>query len=949
MGTARKAPIPFPLPEDLTGAQVGRFVIRSKLGAGGMGEVYYAEDTKLRRPVALKRVARRLGRDPEARQRILREAQRASALCSEYIAGIHDVIDENGELFVVMEYVEGQTLRQRLQRPITLDQFFQIATQCTEALARAHEEAIVHCDIKPENIILTPQGHVKILDFGVAKHLPRSDQSSTLDNSGAVAGTPAYMAPEVLLEKPPDGRSDLFSLGVVFYELLTRQQPFLANSFVITGERILHETPAAIRLFNPALPQGLETIVMKAMAKAPEQRYANARELLKDLRLVQAGAMPSKLEPATPVQEKPREMRWLLAAVVVLAVAANFVVTYGRRRTEPILAERGWVLISDFEIFGDAPIPDIGVREGMSIALQQSRYVNVFPRTRVHEVLQRMKRAEVTRIDEAVGREICQRENLQVLLSGTIERMGQRFQITIRALEPRQGNLLFAEQERFDREGQFFEKADQLAKRIRKDLGESLEHIEKSSRPLARVTTASLPALQLYSQAQDARDQGRDEQVQVLLRGALTLDPDFAMVHLQLGQYYATAVGKNEKAVAELQRAYQLRQAVTERERYKIEAAYYSLLERYEDQVQSLNILVSLYPDDEEAHLELAGTEYDMGQTDKAILELRQVLRLNPTSAPAYQSLVFYLAGSNQAQAAIVASREAQRLGIDSARMHWGVGLAYLDMDDVPSARREFQRIGQETETERELQDLYLAVADLYQGKLEAAKDALRKQTRALATVPGGLQTIRHDLLGRIYLLQGRPQDALFEAEEIARTPSAGLQTYDLLNAGTLYARAGRTDKARQILGRLDNTRKAAPSSWNQGCFHNLQGEIWMAAGMFGKAERAFSLAAQEYPQVISHAGLARAYQAQKHWHLAAPEWEQVLRGKGEILQTGFPPDLAYAHLQLARAYRRMNNGDLARSHYQEVLRLWQHGDELPILKDARHELLGLKTQVSTS
>jgi eukaryotic-like serine/threonine-protein kinase len=203
----------FLFPEDLTGSSAGRFVIRSKLGVGGMGEVDYAEDTQLRRPVALKRVSRRFGSDPEARRQILREAQRASALNSEYIASVHDVVEEHGELFLVMEYVEGETLRQRLQRPMTLEQFFDIATQCAEALMVAHERAIVHCDIKPENIMLTPAGRVKILDFGVAQQLPRSDQSSTMDRSSSPGGTPAYMAPEVLLEKPPDERSDIFSLA----------------------------------------------------------------------------------------------------------------------------------------------------------------------------------------------------------------------------------------------------------------------------------------------------------------------------------------------------------------------------------------------------------------------------------------------------------------------------------------------------------------------------------------------------------------------------------------------------------------------------------------------------------------------------------------------------------------------------------------------------------------
>jgi tetratricopeptide (TPR) repeat protein len=948
VGSPCRAPIPFPAPEDLTGRSVGRFVIRSKLGAGGMSEVYYAEDPQLKRPVALKRVPNNLGSDPLARQHILREAQRACALKSEHIASVYDVVEDLGELFLVMEYVEGETLRQRLRQPMTLEQFFEIATQCAEALVAAHEHDIVHCDIKPENIMLTPAGQVKLLDFGIAKHLPRSDQSSTLDSS-LVGGTPAYMAPEVLLENLPDPRTDIFSLGIVLYEMLTLKNPFCASSFVATSERILHQTPTAIRLFNPHVPAGLDAVVMKAMAKSSTQRHANARELLEDLRAVQAGVMPKKLTPIVSLQEERKKRLWLVAAIgVMFVVAAVFAIRWWTHR-EPILAERGWVLISDFETSGDESIPDKGVREGLTIALQQSRYINVFPRSRAYEVLQRMKKEGVPRLDETLGREICQRENLQVLLIGSIEQMGRVSQITVRGLDPVRGNLLFAERERFEREDQFFDKVDSLAKQVREDLGESLGGIAKSSRPLARVTTTSLEALQLYSQAKDAKDQGKDEQAPTLLQGALRLDPDFAMAHMRLGQYYAAVVGKNERALAELERAYQLRQGVTDRERRRIEAEFYDLQERYDEKAQSLSVLVSLDPDDEEAHVEMAGAYYELGQLDKAILELREVLRLNPFSAPAYGDLVLYLARDNRTDAAIAAAREAEQRGVGSPRMHWGLGLAYLGRGDVFMARQEFQRIGDATEVDRDLQELCLAVADLYEGKLGSARTELAKQTQAAPAQSGGLQLFRRYLLGRIYLSQGNAQAAELQANLTLRAPSNALQSSTLLNAGTLYVRGGSIAKARRVLRRLDDLRKAIPSSENQNNFHNLEGEILLAEAKTQQAEIPFSISAQAFAPFISATGLARAYQAEGRWDLSAGEWEKVLGEGAEILQNGFPPDLAIAHLELARVYRQMNNRDLARKHYEQALRMWQHADELTLLRDAQRELRELAPEAGPS
>lgn len=947
MGTARKAPLISLLPEDLSGIRIGRFAIRSRLGAGGMGEVYYADDTALQRPVALKRVARRLGNDPKAKERILREAQRASALSSQHIASIHDVVEAHGEVFLVMEYVEGKTLRQSMQRPIDLDAFFRIAMECTEALAAAHDRGIVHCDIKPENIMLTSEGQVKILDFGLAKHLPSSSESSTIGTSAMLAGTPAYMAPEVLLENLPDARSDIFSLAIVFYELLTRKHPFYSGPFVATSERILHQTPTSIRVFNPSVPEALERVIMKAMAKSPAERYPSARGLHDEL--VRAQHQPAPTDAAATASDKTRfkfgRVAWI--AVVAVALIAAAFVSRAWLHSEPLLKERGWVLISDFETSGDERIPDHGVREGLTIALQQSRYLNVFPRNRAYDVLRRMKREDASRIDESLGREICQRENLPILLVGRVEKMGRIFQITVSAQDAKAGTLLFAERERFEEEDQFFEKTDVLAKRIREKLGESLERIESASRPLARVTTTSLEALQFYSRARDARDQGKDEQVEDLLKSALRLDPDFGMAHLRLGQTYLEVVGKNKKAVSELERAYKLRELVTERERLRIEAGYYSLQEQYEDAVQSLATLVSLYPDDEEAHEVLASAYYDLDQLDKATAELREVIRINPSSASGYRMLILYLARTGQSEAALAAARDAQQHGADSPQLHWGLGLAHLGLGDVGTARLEFHRIGQATDTDRNLRDVYLAIADLYEGKLEAAKGELSRQIGSRHGTSGVLQPFRRYLLGRIFVSQGDSTKAGQQAGFILSLPADSLQIVDLLNAGVIYARAGMVNDARRVFRRLEERRASIPTGWNQSCLRHLDGEIKLADANPTAAESIFVTAIQEYPQAASHAGLARAYQAQTKWELAAQEWEEVVKRKGEILQADFPLDLTDAHLQLARAYRATNNPGRARFHYETVLKMWRNADS-PLLATTTRELQGFTLDLRT-
>ncbi|MGH9804938.1 MAG: serine/threonine-protein kinase, partial [Candidatus Acidiferrales bacterium] len=290
--------------DDLSGTTVGRFAIRVRLGAGGMGEVYRADDTRLKRTVALKRLAPRLRADEHYRHRFVKEAERASRLSYEHIAGIYDVFEENGETFLVMEYVEGQTLRQRLARPLSVEEFLPLGVQCAEALATAHEKGIVHRDIKPENIMLTPAGVVKVLDFGVARALPHYDPETvtqdTEANAASLSGTPAYMAPEELLQRDSDHRADLFSLGVVFYEALTGCHPFRRGSFVATADSILHDPPLPPRQLNPAIPEALEGTVLKLLEKNPKRRFATAGELRLELaRLTGAEPLAARAQPVS--------------------------------------------------------------------------------------------------------------------------------------------------------------------------------------------------------------------------------------------------------------------------------------------------------------------------------------------------------------------------------------------------------------------------------------------------------------------------------------------------------------------------------------------------------------------------------------------------------------------------------------------------------------------------
>jgi tetratricopeptide (TPR) repeat protein/TolB-like protein len=323
-----------PVAEDFTGMTVGRFVVRRRLGAGGMGQVYGAEDPTLKRFVALKRAVNKSQSALADPKRFLKEAQRASALNHPNIGSMYDVVEQGGELWLVMEYIEGETLRHRLGRPISSDEFFAIATQCCEGLQAAHEKGIIHADIKPENMMLTPNGRLKILDFGVARRawsVNAEEATRSMATMASSGGTPAYMAPEVLLQKPDDGRSDLFSLGLVFYEMLGGEQPFHSDSLATTVARIVHEEPPELK----NVPEPLAAIITHMLAKNPEDRYASAAAVLADLRSVEQGGSPRRASGRWAgrwVGAGLRQRRMAAAVIVSLAVVAVLVALPGVRR-----------------------------------------------------------------------------------------------------------------------------------------------------------------------------------------------------------------------------------------------------------------------------------------------------------------------------------------------------------------------------------------------------------------------------------------------------------------------------------------------------------------------------------------------------------------------------------------------------------------------------------------
>jgi eukaryotic-like serine/threonine-protein kinase len=673
-------------PEDsLCGTVVGRFRIGERLGQGGMGEVYRAEDTKLKRTVALKRLAPSLRADSLYRRRFLEEAERASRFGDAHVAAVYDVLEDQGEIFLILEYVEGQNLRQRLRHRLSVDEFFAIAVQCAEALVSAHNHGIVHCDIKPENIMLTSAGNIKILDFGVAKHLPRSDQSSTVDRIGTFAGTPAYMSPEVLLERVPDGRADIFSLGVVFYEVLTGQHPFLANSFVATTDRIRGETPASIRIFNRSVSKELEALVNKAMAKDAAQRYASAQELLDALRRVHgelsdaglARALPQRVE-APP---KKKEKRWLWAAALLVAGLLSAGIYWRSRPTRQIdlgssstpvqLAVLPFIPTADdpgSRAFGD------GLTETLTAKLTQltDNYpLQVVPSSEV--------RAEgVTSVEQA-------RKNFGVglVLEGSLHSSGNQVRVTYTLVDAKTNRQLHAETVDAD-VSDAFAVEDRVVDGTLHMLGLDIRSNDRVV--LAAHGTGEPSAYDQYLRGRGyLLDYHKPENIDSAISAfnrALTLDPKYAEAYAALGRAYWLDYQEDhggrdliDKARAACDQA--VASSPNLAEGHTCLGNVYRATGEYEKAVAQLQEATAHDPTSDDAFRGLADTYQKLNKPGEAEATFRKAISLRPQYWAGYNWLGFFYSQQGRYDDAAKMFKEVVSLAPDNFRGYSNLGGIY--------------------------------------------------------------------------------------------------------------------------------------------------------------------------------------------------------------------------------------------------------------------------------
>ncbi|MBA2353605.1 MAG: protein kinase, partial [Acidobacteria bacterium] len=606
--------------EALIGQTVSHYRIVEQLGAGGMGVVYTARDIRLQRFVALKFLSDDATRDSGALNRLQREARAISALNHPNICTIHDIGEHDGRFFIVMEHLDGETLRQRLSRgrldPAPL---LALGIEIADGLDAAHTAGIVHRDIKPGNVFITRGNHAKILDFGLAQSNSADRSEDPLTAAGLVWGTADYMSPEQAGGRPLDARADLFSLGIVLHEMATGARP-------VAGARAGVDVPPALgRLIGRCLEQDRERRIMRA---------ADVRaELQRLTRDAESGAVVRSA--------RSRRAGWTLLGAAVAALAAMAAGSMYPRPT-PRLTETDTVVVADFTNATGEPVFDEMLRQGLAVQLRQSPFLRLASDRRIQQHLRLMGQPADTPLTPMLARELCERNGSEVVIDGSIARLGTRYVLGLQARHCATGAVIDDEQAQAATKEDVLDALSGLATRFRTRVGESLASVDRHSTPLAEATTSSLEALKAYSTGRKLNFSVGPAASAPLLERAVALDPEFAMAHASLGITYSN-LGESVRSMESTTRAYQLRDRAGDRERFFIATMYdRQVTGNLERERQTLEAWAQTYPRDPDPHGLAAGFALTgTGQYRRAIDAAEKAISLDPDLAPAYPSLAF--------------------------------------------------------------------------------------------------------------------------------------------------------------------------------------------------------------------------------------------------------------------------------------------------------------------